>query len=95
MTTLVTPLSYEGLIDSIYGIKAGIAYVPAESGGMAFIDIADDEGLFGEIRSRPFESIGPVLQSRAKTVKLKYDKFRDNKEISISEMHRCFVTKEL
>lgn len=72
----------------MYGVRAGIANVPGDSDVFTRIDFSDDEGLFREIRSRPFDSIGPVLQSRAKSVKLKYDKFRDQKDISISEMHR-------
>ena len=82
------PLSYEGLLDFVYGVQVGIVHLPGDSDDATSIDLSDDEGLFGEIRSRPFDSIGPVLQTRAKTVKLKYDKFRDQRDISISEMHR-------
>ncbi|KAI1293568.1 Vacuolar protein sorting-associated protein 33A [Halotydeus destructor] len=83
ITPLVTQLTYEGLIDEIYGINNNHVKLPSEkftkmaneekSGEQAsefkqFVLTSNDE-LFGMLRDKNFNAVGPVIKSTVQNLK--------------------------
>lgn len=83
VSLFVTPLTYEGLLHSITGIHNGIATLDELR-----LPCTPNDSIFKEIHQQAFENIGPILQSKARLVKNRYDQFRDHKEASIAEIHK-------
>jgi len=133
VSPLVTPLTYEGLVDELIGITNGcikldasvlgddkddqlvgpegskmpqlVATAEASGGGVPessttprstpgemSLALNNSDMIFAEIRDLSIERLAKILQDKAKSIKERYDTFRDNKGASISEIHD-FVKK--
>ncbi|XP_066592546.1 vacuolar protein sorting-associated protein 33A [Prorops nasuta] len=103
LSPLVTQLTYEGLIDEIFGINNSTALLPAEK----FNDSNDSpttmntqekkqivlhsgEELFAEIRDKNFNGVGPVLSRKARVISSQFDERHGDK--SVQEIKQ-FVAK--
>lgn len=87
---LVTPLTYEGLIDEMFGIDNGYAQIvqdeSEDSNTLATGDPKDQ--VYTELRSLHIEALGPHLKEEAKRVRNQYNEFRTKSENStIGEVH--------
>ncbi|XP_015592749.1 vacuolar protein sorting-associated protein 33A [Cephus cinctus] len=103
LSPLVTQLTYEGLIDEIFGINNSTVKLPAEK----FLDSDDSltettlnkkeqiilnsgEEIFAEIRDKNFNGVGPVLSRKAKVISSQFDERHGDK--SVQEIKQ-FVAK--
>ncbi|XP_025159289.1 vacuolar protein sorting-associated protein 33A isoform X3 [Harpegnathos saltator] len=94
LSPLVTQLTYEGLIDEIFGIKYNTVQLPAKK----FHDSDDSptamslnekeqiilnsgEELFAEIRDKNFNGVGPVLSRKAKVISSQFDERHGDKSV--------------
>lgn len=94
LSPLVTQLTYEGLIDEIFGIKYNTVQLPARK----FHDSEDSptsislnekeqiilnsgEELFAEIRDKNFNGVGPVLSKKAKVISSQFDERHGDKSV--------------
>ena len=98
VTPFCTQLTYEGLIDEVYGIQNGIVELGAQEtggsqgGGLARVRRApmnSSDGLFRELRDMNFAVVGKALQEKARTVK---EGYKGLDQSSISNM-KDFVKK--
>lgn len=99
VTPLVTPLTYEGLIDELIGIKNSTVKLPADVVGdeqpvsstpadqLTTVALNSNEALYAEIRNLNVEGLGSHLGDRAKLIRGSYDEFRGNRDASITEIH--------
>ncbi|KAJ8601114.1 hypothetical protein CTAYLR_008819 [Chrysophaeum taylorii] len=88
VTALVTPLTYEGLIDELVGIKNSCVKLPDQDGGsVETVALNSNDALYQEIRDLNVEGLGSTLGDRAKQIRGSYDNFRSNKDASITEIH--------
>lgn len=102
ISPLATQLTYEGLIDEIYGINNTTANFPAEkfqsSEERVSESLAEDkkqivlnstDKLFADIRDKNFNAVGSVLSNEAKNISKQLD---DRHEKSVQEM-KIFVKR--
>lgn len=89
VTPLLTQLTYEGLIDELYGIKNSYIDMSAEvlgdKAGSAVkrkIVLNSNDNLFKEIRDLNFRVLGPVLHKKAEFVQATYAKRNDVSNVS-------------
>ncbi|KAK7871304.1 hypothetical protein R5R35_007577 [Gryllus longicercus] len=80
LSPLATQLTYEGLIDEIFGIHNCTVQLPAEklakpddslpvnAGEKKAVILNSGEELFAEIRDRNFNAVGPALSRKAKLI---------------------------
>ncbi|XP_015273145.1 PREDICTED: vacuolar protein sorting-associated protein 33A [Gekko japonicus] len=87
MTPLATQLTYEGLIDEIYGIQNSYVKLPPEKfapkkqgeGGKDLptepkkLQLNSAEELYAEIRDKNFNAVGSVLSKRAKIISAAFE----------------------
>lgn len=105
MSVLTTQLTYEGLIDEIFGINQSTAHFPPEpfvsntddkfQAGMSSADkksivLNSSEDLYIELRDKNFGAIGQILSRHAKSVGSQLDERHGNK--SVQEM-KIFVER--
>ncbi|XP_053982157.1 vacuolar protein sorting-associated protein 33A [Hylaeus volcanicus] len=94
LSPLVTQLTYEGLIDEIFGIEVNTAKLPArkfhdsEDSPTAMsinekeqIILNSGEELFVEIRDKNFNGVGPVLSKKAKVISSQFDERHRDKSV--------------
>ncbi|XP_043464161.1 vacuolar protein sorting-associated protein 33A [Leptopilina heterotoma] len=94
LTPLVTQLTYEGLIDEIFGISNTTVQLPAEkfhdsdeSPTVMTLDkkeqiiLNSGEEIFAEIRDKNFNGVGPVLSRKAKVISSQFDERHGDKSV--------------
>nr|CCC46975.1 putative vacuolar sorting protein [Trypanosoma vivax Y486] len=87
VTPTLTQLTYEGLIDELYSINAGIVSFPfklseesaKETDQQMYLSSSDQ--LFREIRDKNFSSVGNILYSKSIWVKQCYEKRKEVQEL--------------
>merc|ERR1719334_2960251 len=85
ITVLLTPLTYEGLIDETFGIENNRVKLPPEKFAKKSEDgigemplepqtlvLNSAEELFAELRDKNFQAVGPVLSRKAKDLTLDF-----------------------
>jgi len=85
ITVLLTPLTYEGLIDETFGIENNRVKLPPEKfakksddgiGEMPLepqiLSLTSAEELYAELRDKNFQAVGPVLSRKAKDLTLDF-----------------------
>ncbi|XP_003701819.1 vacuolar protein sorting-associated protein 33A [Megachile rotundata] len=94
LSPLVTQLTYEGLIDEIFGIKCNSVQLPARR----FHDSQDPptslslnekeqiilnsgEELFAKIRDKNFNGVGPFLSKKARIISSQFDERHGDKSV--------------
>jgi hypothetical protein len=105
VSALVTPLTYEGLIDELLGIENGYVKLDAamleqeapegsasEGAGQVSVPLNSEDPLFDVVRDYNIEQLGPFLQERAKEIRESYNTFRGKRDQSINQIHD-FVKK--
>lgn len=88
ITPMMTQLTYEGLIDEIFGIKNSyIDWAENESseGSTRKLPLNSSDTMFKEIRDMNFQCLGPYFKEKAEVVKKVYDK--RHVQLSVREMH--------
>ncbi|XP_049767289.1 vacuolar protein sorting-associated protein 33A [Schistocerca serialis cubense] len=101
LSPLATQLTYEGLIDEIFGITNCTVQLPAEKfakpddgpglvGEKKNIILNSAEELFAEIRDKNFNAVGPALSRRAKQISSQLEECQSDR--SVQEMKR-FVAR--
>ncbi|KAG9487697.1 hypothetical protein GDO78_007474 [Eleutherodactylus coqui] len=92
LTPLATQLTYEGLIDEVYGIQNSNVKLPPEKfapkkQGESGKDLPTEpkklllnsaEELYAEIRDKNFNAVGTVLSKKAKIISAAFEAFFDN-----------------
>ncbi|XP_030074491.1 vacuolar protein sorting-associated protein 33A isoform X1 [Microcaecilia unicolor] len=87
LTPLATQLTYEGLIDEVYGIQNTHVKLPPEKfapkkqgeGGKELptepkkLQLNSAEELYAEIRDKNFNAVGPVLSKKAKVISAAFE----------------------
>ncbi|ETV82675.1 hypothetical protein, variant 2 [Aphanomyces astaci] len=105
VSPLVTPFTYEGLLDEIIGITNGVVKVDAElveddsdkakkqpaAAGLVPVNLNSTDALYAEVRDYHTERLGAHLQNKAREIRERYEEFR-KKNASISEI-RDFVKR--
>ncbi|KAK3911950.1 Vacuolar protein sorting-associated protein 33A [Frankliniella fusca] len=92
LTPLATQLTYEGLIDEIFGIQNNTVKLPAEhfsssndstpyTADTKDIILNSGEELFAEIRDKNFSAVGPALSKKARQTKLQFDERHGDKTV--------------
>ncbi|CAN8015991.1 unnamed protein product [Ixodes persulcatus] len=85
LTPLATQLTYQGLLDEIFGVHHNIVKVPPEKfqgeGESKQFCLNSAEELFAELRDRNFNAVGPVLSREAKSLSSQYDVRHEAKTI--------------
>ncbi|KAG2470494.1 VP33A protein, partial [Polypterus senegalus] len=95
LTPLATQLTYEGLIDEIYGITNGYAKLPPEKfiqkkqgeGGKDLptepkkLQLNSAEELYAEIRDKNFNAVGAVLSKKAKIISAAFEERHNAKTV--------------
>ncbi|XP_003745503.1 vacuolar protein sorting-associated protein 33A [Galendromus occidentalis] len=98
LSPLATQLTYEGLLDEMYGIKDSFIKFPAEVIPEEFhvktpnssekkpttviFQLNSSEDLYVALRDRNFNTVGPVLNQMAKQLSKQYDERHEAKTIS-------------
>ncbi|XP_054710394.1 vacuolar protein sorting-associated protein 33A-like [Uloborus diversus] len=99
ISVLATQLTYEGLLDEIFGVRNNIVNIPEKSksaDGQAMPDelkkyeLKSSEELFVELRDKNFNAVGPILSKKAKKLTALVDERHAAK--TIPEVKQ-FVTK--
>lgn len=97
LTPLATQLTYEGLIDEIFGIHNTTAQFPSnlfkQSEEDSSLDILPDkqiilnsgDELFADLRDKIFTAVGPSLSKRAKLISAQFDT-QKTQEMTVNEM---------
>lgn len=92
LTPLATQLTYEGLIDEIFGISNTTAQFPPErfarsddgptdiSAEKKQIILNSGEELFAEIRDKNFNAVGPALSRKAKLISSQFEERHEEKK---------------
>lgn len=93
LTPLATQLTYEGLIDEIFGINNTTAQFPSErftksddgptniSAERKQIILNSGEELFAEIRDKNFNAVGPALSRKAKLISSQFEERHGEKTV--------------
>ncbi|ERE75987.1 vacuolar protein sorting-associated protein 33A-like protein [Cricetulus griseus] len=96
LTPLATQLTYEGLIDEIYGIQNSYVKLPPEKfapkkqGGSGGKDLPTEakklqlnsaEELYAEIRDKNFNAVGSVLSKKAKIISAAFEERHNAKTV--------------
>lgn len=95
LTPLATQLTYEGLIDEIYGIQNSYMKLPPEKfapkkqgdGGKDLpteakkLQLNSAEELYAEIRDKNFNAVGSVLSKRAKVISAAFEERHNAKTV--------------
>lgn len=85
ITPLLTQLTYEGLLDELYGFslfqkKLPFSFEDSSQGETNYLNCVDDK-LFKKIRDKPFSCIGTFLYEQSLMVKQSYDKRKELTQI--------------
>nr|KAF6468629.1 hypothetical protein HJG63_020504 [Rousettus aegyptiacus] len=95
LTPLATQLTYEGLIDEIYGIQNSYVKLPPEKfvpkkqgdGGKELpteakkLQLNSAEELYAEIRDKNFNAVGSVLSKKAKVISAAFEERHNAKTV--------------
>lgn len=93
MSILATQLTYEGLIDEIYGIINTTAHFPSENfskptddtissvSDKKYIILNSADELFSELRDKNFNEVGQTLSRHAKSISSKLDERHSDKSV--------------
>lgn len=99
LTPLATQLTYEGLIDEIFGIQNTTAQFPSnlfsQSEEDSSLDILPDkqiilnsgDEIFTDLRDKIFTAVGPSLSKRAKLISAQFDT-QNYQEKTVNEMQK-------
>ncbi|KAH9599549.1 Sec1-like protein [Trypanosoma melophagium] len=87
ITPVLTQLTYEGLIDELYGLDCGYVTFPfslgegskVESGQRFFLNNGDR--MFREIRDKNFTNVGSALHNKSVWVKQSYDRRKEVQQL--------------
>lgn len=98
ISPLATQLTYEGLIDEIFGLNNATAYFPAEkflsseerqseslAEGKKQVVLNSKDKLFADIRDKNFNAVGAVLSKQAKLT-LMNSQLEDREDLTVQEM---------
>uniref|UniRef100_A0A0K8TLY2 Putative vacuolar sorting protein vps33/slp1 sec1 family n=1 Tax=Tabanus bromius TaxID=304241 RepID=A0A0K8TLY2_TABBR len=98
MSVLATQLTYEGLIDEIYGIKQTVGHFPSElfsqsnepgcqeASETLKIVLNSGEALYAELRDKNFNAVGQILSRNAKSISSQLEERHRDK--SVQDMKR-------
>lgn len=92
VSPLVTQLTYEGLIDEVYGIHNATGQFPPErfssdkkqeedSKQNKKVILSSKDDLFQHLRDKNFNAVGPVLKSKAKQITEQYEERHSAKTV--------------
>jgi len=92
LSTLPTQLTYEGLIDELFGISQASVKVPADrfsggqqqsepSGEMRQVSLNSSEDLYQEIRWLNFNAVGPSLSRKARSISAQFQERHEAKTV--------------
>jgi len=89
LSTLPTQLTYEGLIDELFGITQGSTKLPAEkfsgqeaeAGDQKVVQLSSTELLYAEIRGLNFNAVGPTLSRKARNISAQFQERHDAKTV--------------
>lgn len=106
ITPLLTQLTYEGLIDELFGIRHSVVKLPAdkfsaseatseESGpsgnsAMKTLVLNSNEELFHELRDKNFNAVGPTLSRKARSISTAFEERHGAKTV---QEFKSFVDK--
>jgi len=88
ITPMMTQLTYEGLIDEIFGIKNSyidFAEDDTPGSGTRKLPLNSSDTMYKEIRDMNFQVLGPYFKEKAEVVKKVYDKRHG--QLTVREMH--------
>ncbi|XP_054928610.2 vacuolar protein sorting-associated protein 33A isoform X5 [Dermacentor andersoni] len=86
LTPLATQLTYQGLLDELFGVQHNLVRLPEASssegaGSRQQLCLNSAEELFAELRDRNFNAVGPLLSREAKSLTSQYEVRHDAKTI--------------
>jgi len=100
VTPMLTPLTYEGLIDDIVGVESGHINIElstiepeeyesetSDQQEKVIIALNGGDSLYAEVRGMSVEKIGSFLQDQAKALRESHANFT-NRDKSLSEIHK-------
>jgi len=69
ISTLPTQLTYEGLIDEMFGIQCSSVRLPEDK----TVPLSSQEELYQELRGLNFNAVGPTLSRKAKNISAQFE----------------------
>ncbi|EPY18684.1 vacuolar protein sorting-like protein [Strigomonas culicis] len=85
VTPLLTQLTYEGLLDELYGINACEVCFPFSISESAHVgdgvELTNRDKVFAELRDKNFSSVGTCLYQKSVWVKQNYEKRKDVQQL--------------
>ena len=69
ISTLPTQLTYEGLIDEMFGIQCASVRLPEDK----TVPLSSQEELYQELRGLNFNAVGPTLSRKAKNISAQFE----------------------
>ena len=101
ITPLLTQLTYEGLIDELWGIQNSAVKLPAEkfspdtsednaTGAKKTLVLNSNEELFYELRDKNFNAVGPTLSRKARSISTAFEERHGAKTV---QEFKSFVDK--
>eukprot|EP00040_Diaphanoeca_grandis_P014463 m.73407 g.73407 ORF g.73407 m.73407 type:complete len:587 (-) comp24555_c0_seq1:461-2221(-) len=88
ITPLCSQLTYEGLIDELFGINNNLIELPQNiaplqpNGKPVKVELNSGDKLFSEIRDMNFSQVGVLLSTRARNLSKEYDERHSAKTVS-------------
>eukprot|EP00236_Picocystis_salinarum_P003029 CAMPEP_0183833140 /NCGR_PEP_ID=MMETSP0807_2-20130328/5875_1 /TAXON_ID=88271 /ORGANISM="Picocystis salinarum, Strain CCMP1897" /LENGTH=598 /DNA_ID=CAMNT_0026079015 /DNA_START=25 /DNA_END=1821 /DNA_ORIENTATION=- len=78
ITAMLTPLTYEGLIDDCFGIKNQVAEIPDGERGnvMQKVPLNDADKLYTELKNMNWVAVGKRLSEKTSAIKLSHEGYR-------------------
>ena len=102
ITPLLTQLTYEGLIDELFGIRNSVVKLPADkfsseaseenssASATKTLVLNSNEELFHELRDKNFNAVGPTLSRKARSISTAFEERHGAKTV---QEFKSFVDK--
>ncbi|KAJ9581247.1 hypothetical protein L9F63_023573 [Diploptera punctata] len=97
-SVLLTPVTYAGLLDEVFGINSGTVELDSRvignqegAGGKVNYQLSSTDVIYNEIKNRHFSDVFPFLSGKAKELHSEFDRSRN---MALQEM-KHYVSTEL
>lgn len=96
-SVLLTPVTYSGLLDEVFGISSGTVELDSRAAGTqdgtakkVSYQLSSNDAIYNEIKNRHFSDVFTFLSSKAKEIHSEYDRSRN---MALHEMKHYVATE--
>jgi len=98
ITPMLSPVTYEGLIDEVFGINNTLLEIDAQiidskASGKRKLYLNSGDSIFREVRDTHYRVLGPLLNKKVQYVAETYEKRFEAGKGSISDFHEYLTTE--